>query len=279
MRRRVGGLAGSRFGMLTVVSELRSAARGCTWNCICDCGRSTTARGNELTSGHKRSCGCLKRPDLSALVGETFGRLTVLRCVGSIKKKRALECICSCGVVCVAVAYQLTSGHQKSCGCLTRPDLTGTTFNEWLVLGPVKDRAGGRVWECVCSCGTVGHVTTDRLRSGHSKSCGWSHRSAADKRQATRIATQKYRSTDYGRLKARLRLKTDPARRGARQTYERYRAANLETIRAKGRARYWADPDKYRAASLASWHNRKSHISDAQWSEILSTKAPKKRAA
>ena len=29
------------------------------WKCICDCGNETSAKGFILTSGHKKSCGCL----------------------------------------------------------------------------------------------------------------------------------------------------------------------------------------------------------------------------
>lgn len=31
------------------------------WECLCDCGKECTVRGNELKKGGSKSCGCLKR--------------------------------------------------------------------------------------------------------------------------------------------------------------------------------------------------------------------------
>lgn len=49
-------------------------------------------------------------------------------------------------------------------------DLTGVKFNRLTVLGlaqenPVK-------WKCICECGSGCAVRTDKLKSGHTKSCG-----------------------------------------------------------------------------------------------------------
>jgi hypothetical protein len=53
-----------KFAMLTVVAETyplqRSASGSILWDCICKCGNKTTATIGDLSSGHKRSCGCLK---------------------------------------------------------------------------------------------------------------------------------------------------------------------------------------------------------------------------
>ena len=35
--------------------------RDTQWKCMCDCGKMTTARGADLTSGRKKSCGCLQK--------------------------------------------------------------------------------------------------------------------------------------------------------------------------------------------------------------------------
>lgn len=53
------------------------------------------------------------------LTGMTFGRLTVLKHVGSNKHKKALFlCKCSCGKEVIVIGSQLKSGSTKSCGCL-----------------------------------------------------------------------------------------------------------------------------------------------------------------
>ena len=50
--------AGTRFGRLTAISELRGN-HGYQWLCRCDCGRETVSYLAKLRSGHTQSCGCL----------------------------------------------------------------------------------------------------------------------------------------------------------------------------------------------------------------------------
>lgn len=53
------------------------------------------------------------------LTGKRFGRWTVIERATSRKGKTAWKCACDCGNVSVVIGYNLTSGHSKSCGCLT----------------------------------------------------------------------------------------------------------------------------------------------------------------
>lgn len=52
---------GKRFGRLLVVG--RSNRR---WDCVCDCGNTTSVPGCNLLSGNSRSCGCATREALDA---------------------------------------------------------------------------------------------------------------------------------------------------------------------------------------------------------------------
>lgn len=49
-------LVGCKFGMLTPYEYVI----GSKWKCKCDCGNETVVSTCKLTSGHTRSCGCLK---------------------------------------------------------------------------------------------------------------------------------------------------------------------------------------------------------------------------
>ena len=61
----VKNIKGMRFGMLIVVSKGETNSHGqATWECLCDCGKTTTVVGSSIISGHTASCGCLKK-DLS----------------------------------------------------------------------------------------------------------------------------------------------------------------------------------------------------------------------
>jgi hypothetical protein len=56
-------LKGRTFGKLFVVRNLGKNRRGQTvWECNCVCGGTTKATYVRLTSGRKKSCGCLKYP-------------------------------------------------------------------------------------------------------------------------------------------------------------------------------------------------------------------------
>ena len=53
-------LSNQRFGRLTVIERKESDKNGkAVWQCLCDCGKTTTSTTGALTSGSKQSCGCL----------------------------------------------------------------------------------------------------------------------------------------------------------------------------------------------------------------------------
>ena len=54
-------LQGMRFGRYTVSARVPSDSPGTKWLCVCDCGSQKTVRGQVLTRGTTRSCGCLRR--------------------------------------------------------------------------------------------------------------------------------------------------------------------------------------------------------------------------
>ena len=54
-------LIGEKYGRLTVVALDRIANHKSYWKCVCDCGLTVVATGNNLRSGNTKSCGCLRR--------------------------------------------------------------------------------------------------------------------------------------------------------------------------------------------------------------------------
>lgn len=54
------------------------------------------------------------------LLGEKFSNLLVINRSGSIKNKMTWECMCDCGNLCYVRTSDLTSGKQKSCGCIKK---------------------------------------------------------------------------------------------------------------------------------------------------------------
>lgn len=168
-------LLGKKFGKLYVVGyKPKTEDSPFLWECVCECGEPTTAKTADLTSGSKRSCGCLKS---TSLIGQKFGLLTV---VGKLDEKRynynVWEVRCDCGNTDVAITGHLTSGSKKSCGCLPNrvEDLSGTKRNLLTVIEMADFRSSNNevLWKCLCDCGEDAYVTRDKLLSDHTKSCG-----------------------------------------------------------------------------------------------------------
>lgn len=64
---------GMKFGKLTVLSlEGRKSGRT-YWNCICDCGETTTARGDKMITGERVSCGCIEKQNKLTLYLKSSG--------------------------------------------------------------------------------------------------------------------------------------------------------------------------------------------------------------
>ena len=118
-------LTGQKFGKLTVLGIGERRNNRIYWECLCECGKKTHRDSNSLLHAHENlSCGCYKRQrtsetHLKNIVGQKFGRLTVIKHVGSNKHKKALFlCKCECGNKCVVVGSNLRSKSSQSCGCL-----------------------------------------------------------------------------------------------------------------------------------------------------------------
>ena len=60
-----------------------------------------------------------------------YGRLEVLRAVGTRHGKMYWECKCSCNNICVVSTTHLRNGHTASCGCL-RDKVLGDRHLAWL---------------------------------------------------------------------------------------------------------------------------------------------------
>lgn len=118
------------------------------------------------------------------LVGQTFGRLTVLSYSHKTKDKRQnihhyWNCKCECGNKKIARQDDLIYGRTKSCGCLKHGKLlTGMKFGRLTVIEEAppqirKDKKGRKkMWKCLCECGNESIVSHELLVGGHTKSCG-----------------------------------------------------------------------------------------------------------
>jgi hypothetical protein len=90
------------------------------WRCLCDCGRYTVIRGYEMK--RQRSCGCERPGQRAQCEGIQAGTWTVLRCVGSERKRCGRSkwlAVCKCGRQ--EVLKQREWEYRWSCGCTRAP--------------------------------------------------------------------------------------------------------------------------------------------------------------
>lgn len=114
-------LTGKRFGRLTVLYKVGSDSCGhLIWKCRCDCGNDKDISATNLIQGYTRSCGCIHSEVCSAqgedLVGQKFGKLTVVSLYSTSPRK--FLCHCDCGGEAIVAPGNLKNGHTQSCGCI-----------------------------------------------------------------------------------------------------------------------------------------------------------------
>jgi hypothetical protein len=115
-------LTGKVFGKLTVIERIKNNKKGIYWKCLCSCGKETVTRGDRLVKGRVISCGCYKKEVASKtktvdLIGQKFGRLTVIERTGSDKNGVKWRCKCSCGNYIEVHGTGLRKHKSSSCGC------------------------------------------------------------------------------------------------------------------------------------------------------------------
>ena len=107
------------------------------------------------------------------LKGQKIGWLTVLELTDKRKgTTRLWKCLCNCGNIVYKPANKLNEakkdGYKLSCGCSKkREDLTGRIYNDYEVLGFIKDLPRqNRLWKCKClKCGEELEVSTLGLKN------------------------------------------------------------------------------------------------------------------
>lgn len=134
------------------------------------------------------------------LIGQKFGKLTVLYRVDYQKSRTHWFCQCECGNTTIVASEHLQKGHTTSCGCqkhLKRlEDLTGKQFGLLTVLE--YDRVEGKghtYWKCQCECGTIKSIRKDGLINGSVISCGCFNR-----KNISEVTTIDLTGQQFGRL-------------------------------------------------------------------------------
>ncbi len=185
---KIEDLTGQRFGRLTVIERAENKGKKTCWKCHCDCGNETVVCASHLKSGATRSCGCFNREiahinnlNNENLIGQKFGRYTVISFDGRRNGSIFWKCRCDCGNERSVSASHLKSGASKSCGCLNKEkisernliNLVGQRFGKLTVIERAESASDGKIqWRCKCECGNEVVARGELLRNGKKKSCG-----------------------------------------------------------------------------------------------------------
>lgn len=91
-------------------------------------------------------------------------------------------CQCECGNVKSIRGCDLRTGRVHSCGCYNKKinykihyvNLKGQKFGKLTVIEDTEKITNNRhrIWKCQCDCGTVIEVSSDKLTTGNTQSCG-----------------------------------------------------------------------------------------------------------
>lgn len=107
-----------------------------------------------------------------------FGKLVVMRATEERRNGKVVwECRCDCGNKTLVASDKLKSKRKQSCGCLKNQDklkdITGRRFGNLIAVKLSGEKSGSaRLWLCKCDCGEEAKVSTSKLISGNTKSCG-----------------------------------------------------------------------------------------------------------
>lgn len=113
---------GNKYGKLTVICKSDKKTNGrIYWHCKCECGNECDVEGTKLRNGHTKSCGCAKTQanhnKAENLVGQRFGKLTVIQKLPSYNNQSQWLCECDCGNQKRVAGKHLRDGSITSCGC------------------------------------------------------------------------------------------------------------------------------------------------------------------
>lgn len=85
-------IAGRRFGRLVVVEKAPTLRTDSRWHCRCDCGGQTVVTWQALKAGATKSCGCIRRENMSKQARERVARNRIAGALnGSTKTARTLR--------------------------------------------------------------------------------------------------------------------------------------------------------------------------------------------
>lgn len=183
-----------KFGKLTVIEETEKKNGKRMWKCVCDCGNYRICATSELTRGIISSCANCGKKKASQkrrknIIGNKYGKLTILEIIHRENKKDICKCLCDCGNIIYRDKENLLYKQcTHSCGCAKKEivrnavgtNVDGKRFNHLTVIETLWENTPVKL-KCVCDCGNEYIGIKSDIVSGHTKSCGCLFKTAVAK--------------------------------------------------------------------------------------------------
>ena len=183
-----------RFGRLVALFPVVCNAKG-QWLCQCDCGNKIVAPYGYLNAGKIQSCGCQRmesrnryledRRRVENIIGQKYGRLTIVDYIGIINGMATYRFQCDCGSVIDEPIIRIKNGNTRSCGCLHKEkaserwdkyrkehDVIGKKFGRLTALEFVGIDNQMATYRFQCDCGKIVVRSLHSVASGNTNSCG-----------------------------------------------------------------------------------------------------------
>lgn len=119
---------------------------------------------------------------ISNIIGNKYGKLTVIRELEERDKynRRQYLCKCDCGNEKIVRRNNLICEKTKSCGCIKIGpkkkiiNIIGNKYGKLTVIKELEEKSNNnqRLYLCKCDCGNEKIVAQNNLISGDTKSCG-----------------------------------------------------------------------------------------------------------
>ena len=169
MARRSPVKIGEKFGKLTVLEDLGMVKGTRKVLYRCDCGNKRKVQYTNIKYGAK-SCGCLRKTKVE--IGKRFGKLTIIKDLGVIKKDTMVLCKCDCGREKKRRYCDFKKGRYKTCGCREGINYTGKRYNNMTIIKELGSINGHRRIIYKCDCGTERITLLGKVIRNETKSCG-----------------------------------------------------------------------------------------------------------